>query len=84
MGTARFAPAAALLDGATREVAGTVCFAAPPPLWDSAGRRLTLVEALACAPQARPLRGMQVLRASFVLFCFVFLICLCRLLCKYI
>ena len=53
--TARFAAAAALLDGVMREVAGTVCFAAPPALWDSCGRRLTLVDALASAPQARPL-----------------------------
>ncbi|KAK9822235.1 hypothetical protein WJX81_003234 [Elliptochloris bilobata] len=51
VGSARFAGAVALLDGTMREVTGTVTFDALPPLWDSAGRRLTLVEALASAGQ---------------------------------
>lgn len=52
LGSARF-PTAALSDGVTREVGGTASFAAPPPLWDQAGRRLALAGALASAPQAR-------------------------------
>jgi len=52
LGSARFA-AAALLDGATRGVAGAAGFASEPPLWDAAGRRLALADALAAVVQAR-------------------------------
>lgn len=52
LGSARF-PTAALSDGVTREVGGTASFAAPPPLWDQAGRRMALAEALVTVPQAR-------------------------------